>query len=92
MSARRQTLKPLDFHGLRTTSLKDRPSKVCLDDFGKPWEPGSSLAHFLDRLPRILAAEQLREAVAAIASAFRGKRTILMEWAPIRSRSASTLS
>jgi hypothetical protein len=78
MSARRQTLKPLDFHGLRTTSLKDRPSKVCLDDFGKPWEPGNSLAHFLDRLPRILAAEQLREAVGAIAAAFLGKRTILM--------------
>ena len=78
MSARRQTLKPLDFHGLRTTSLKDRPSKVCLDDFGKPWEPGSSLARFLDRLPGVLAAEQLREAVGAIASAFRGKRTILM--------------
>ncbi len=73
-----QTMTPLDFHGLRTTSLKDRPSKVSLDDFGKPWESGSSLARFLDNLPRVLAAEQLREAVAAIAAAFRGKRTILM--------------
>ena len=78
MSTRSQSLEPLDFHGLRTTSLKDRPSKVCLDDFGKPWEPGGSLARFLDNLPRILAAEQLREAVGAIASAFRGNRTILM--------------
>jgi hypothetical protein len=78
MSTRSHDLEPLDFHGLRTTSLKDRPSKVSLEDFGKPWEPGSSLARFLDRLPRILAAEEFRKAAGAIASAFRGNRTILM--------------
>jgi hypothetical protein len=78
MSACSQGPEPLDFHGLRTTSLKDRPSKVCLDDFGKPWEPGNTLGHFLDRLPKVLAAAQLREAVRAIASAVRGRRTILM--------------
>jgi|WetSurMetagenome_2_1015567.scaffolds.fasta_scaffold12659_4 hypothetical protein len=78
MSACSQVPEPLDFHGLRTTSLKDRPSKVCLDDFGKPWEPGNTLGHFLDRLPKVLAAAQLREAVRAIASSVRGKRTILM--------------
>jgi hypothetical protein len=78
MTARTPGLQPLDFHGLRTTSLKDRPSKVCLDDFGKPWEPGNGLAHFFDRLPRVLAAAQLRNAIGAIVSAFHGSRTILM--------------
>ena len=78
MSAHRHGLEPLDFHGLRTTSLKDRPSKVCVDDFGKPWEPGNGLSNFLDRLPKVLAATQLRGAVVAIASAFRGNRTILL--------------
>jgi hypothetical protein len=78
MSTRSHGLEPLDFHGLRTTSLKDRPSKVSLEDFGKPWEPGSSLAHFLDKLPRILAAEEFRKAAGAIASAYRGNRTVLM--------------
>jgi hypothetical protein len=78
MNTRSRKLEPLDFHGLRTTSLHDRPSKVSLDDFGKPWEPGNGLAHFLDRLPQVLAAGQFREAVGAIVSAFHGSRTILM--------------
>jgi hypothetical protein len=78
MSDRDRRLEPLDFRGLRTTSLKDRPSKVRLEDFGRPWEPGKSLGDFLERLPNLLAASQLREAVQAIASAVREKRTILM--------------
>jgi hypothetical protein len=78
MSDRDQGLEPLDFRGLRTTSLKDRPSKVRLEDFGRPWEPGKSLGDFLERLPNLLAASQLREAARAIASAVREKRTILM--------------
>jgi hypothetical protein len=78
MIRRRQCPEPLDFHGLHTTSLKDRPSKVSLDDFGRPWEPGKPLGEFLERLPGLLAAEQLREAVRAIAAAFRAERTILM--------------
>jgi hypothetical protein len=78
MSARKGGSEPLDFHGLQTTSLMDRPSKVMLEDFGRPWEPGRSLGDFLQTLPRVLAAEHLREAVGAIVSAFKGNRTILM--------------
>lgn len=78
MSSRRPFPEPLDFQGLRTTSLKDRPSKVRLDDFCRPWEPGKPFGDFLDRLPKVLAAEGLCEAVRAIAAAFRGNRTILM--------------
>jgi hypothetical protein len=78
MSARKADSEPLDFHGLQTTSLKDRPSKVRLEDFSRPWEPGKSLGTFLQTLPRVLAAEQLRAAVGAVASAYQGNRTILM--------------
>lgn len=78
MSTQSRKWEPLDFQGLRTTSLNDRPSKVSLDDFGKPWEPGMGLAQFLDGLPRLLAAGKFREAVGAIVSAFNGNRTILM--------------
>ena len=78
MNTRSRKWEPLDFHGLRTTSLYDRPSKVSLDDFGKPWEPGNGLGDFLGRLPKVLAAAQFREAVGAIVSAFHGSRTILM--------------
>jgi hypothetical protein len=78
MNTRSQCPEPLDFHGLHTTSLKDRPSKVQLDDFGRPWEPGKPFGDFLETLPKVLAAEQLREAVGAIACAFRANRTVLM--------------
>lgn len=70
--------EPLSFQGLKTTSLKDRQSKVKLDDFGRPWSPGDNLSGFFDRLPRILAGELLRDAVAAVARAVRGNRTVLM--------------
>ena len=70
--------KPILFDDLQTTSLKDRPSKVNLKDFAKPWEPGQTLTHFVQGLPNILAADLLRKAVEAITAAVRKKRTILL--------------
>ena len=78
MSDKRVEWKPLEFDGLRTTSLKDRESKVRIEDFGRPWEPGGSFARFVEGLPAILAAAELREAVAAVAAAFRGGHTRLL--------------
>ena len=78
MSVRDRGQEPLDFSELRTTSLKDRPSKVRLDDFGHPWEPGKSLGDFLGTLPKVLAAAQFRQAVRAMATAVEGKRTLLL--------------
>jgi hypothetical protein len=78
MTKRDNDWKPLDFEGLRTTSLMDRPSKVKLDDFGQPWEPGDSLARFVEKLPSILAAGQFSHAVEAVARAVRADRTVLL--------------
>jgi hypothetical protein len=78
MSVRGRGLEPLDFSELRTTSLKDRPSKVRLEDFGCPWEPGKSFGDFLETLPRLLAVTQLRAAVQAMTAAVQGRRTVLM--------------
>jgi hypothetical protein len=70
--------EPLSLEGLTTTSLKDRPSKVSIDDFGKPWERGDSLSRFFDKLPRILAADHLRQAAHAIAEAVRNQRSVIL--------------
>jgi hypothetical protein len=78
VTARSSDWKPLDFKGLKTTSLEDRPSKVKLDDFGQPWTPGQSFAAFLGSLPRILAAEQLGLAAAALAKAVGAGRTVIL--------------
>lgn len=78
MTKRDSEWKPLDFEGLRTTSLMDRPSKVKIEDFGQPWEPGDSLARFVAKLPDILGAGQFRQAIQAIAEAVRTDRTVLL--------------
>jgi hypothetical protein len=78
MTARREDWTPLELDGLKTVSLHDRPSKVQLDHFGKPWTPGASLGSFLDRLPSILAAEDLRRAVTTFSTAVLQERTVLL--------------
>jgi hypothetical protein len=50
---------------------------VGLRDFARPVIPGRSLASFLDGLPRILAANVLRDLAGEIARARRRKRPIL---------------
>ncbi len=78
MSEDRKDWEPLSFEGLTTTSLMDRPSKVRIEDLGRPWTPGGSLAHFLESLPGLLAADQFQNAVKAIGSAVTGGRTVLL--------------
>lgn len=62
-------LEPMDLGGLRTYPLASRPSKVTVADFARPLEPGATFDEFLDSLPRILAADSIREVAAAVRSA-----------------------
>jgi hypothetical protein len=69
---------PLDPHGVKTTPLHSRPSKVRASDAARPWRPGGSLRAFLDALPHQLAARSLREVVAAILAARRRGRPVIL--------------
>ena len=60
---------PFDLSGLATYPLASRPSKVGVGDFARPTEPGASIGEFLDSLPRILAADDLRAVATAVRSA-----------------------
>lgn len=71
-------LDPLSLNGLKTYSLKDRPSKVSHREFGRPWSRGGSFREFLDRLPDILAGKELREVAAAWVRARRSGRPVLL--------------
>jgi hypothetical protein len=68
---------PLTFGNVRTYPLSSRKSKVTVKDFAKPSATNSSLLGFLDALPKLLAAEDLHQLLAAIQRARIGKRTIL---------------
>jgi hypothetical protein len=53
-------MKPFDLHGLKTYDLMSRPSKVFVEDLGKPASGGVLIEDWLETLPRQLAANDLR--------------------------------
>ena len=63
--------------GLRTTSLRERPSKVSESDFASALQPGLSVRAYLASLPRILAARDLLELADRIAAAASEGREII---------------
>ncbi len=71
------SLRPMDFSGLKTVSLHGRGGKVTPAMFAKPHTPGAPMSAFLDSLPRILAADTLREVAAKILEARAKNRSIL---------------
>lgn len=68
---------PLDLSRLSTVPLAERGGKVRTGHMAAPHRPGASFTEWLDRLPRLLAAESLRAVVAAVAEARRRGRAIL---------------
>src|ERR1700687_1652902 len=65
----------LDLTALRTYSIQDRASKVRVEDFAPAPVP---LRGFLEQLPAILAADELRAVVSAIAGARRRQRAVVL--------------
>jgi hypothetical protein len=61
--------KPFDLHGLATYDLHSRPSKVFIEDLGRPVPENASFAQWLDSLPGQLAGKEFREATEAICQA-----------------------
>jgi hypothetical protein len=71
------SIAPLTFGGVKTYPLASRKSKVSIRDFAKPPAANASVAKFLDSLPNILAAEDLRNVVAALHRARKRRAAIL---------------
>lgn len=69
--------KPVPLSSVHTYPLSSRKSKVHVSDFAKPVPVNASLNKFLDSLPKILAAQDLRHIASAIHDARRQKRAIL---------------
>jgi len=59
------------------TRCFSRKSKVSVQNFAKPSAGNASLTRFLDSLPTILAANDLREVSAAIRRAKQKRKAIL---------------
>lgn len=75
-------ISPLTLDRIRTYALRKRKSKVTVRDFAKPLGGtplvrGATVGAFLNSLPRILAAEDLRAVVSAIVRARAKRKAIL---------------
>jgi hypothetical protein len=73
----RYAKQPLDFAGLRTVPLAARGGKVKTADFASVYRPGSGVSGLLDSLPHILAGENFRAVVDALAAARTRRRAII---------------
>jgi hypothetical protein len=70
-------MKPLDLNGLTTYELGSRPSKVFVEDLGRPVDPAMPIGDWLDALPRQLAANDLRKVRDHLCCARDAGRTVV---------------
>ncbi len=71
-------IDPIDLTKLKTYPLDNRKSKVSIEDFATPWTRGMNLSAFMDSLPSILAAGDLKAVIDAIVTAARRQKTIVI--------------
>src|SRR5260370_39585041 len=71
------SIRPITLGAVHTYSLASRKNKVSVRDFAKAPAANSSLAKFLDSLPNILGAEDLRQLLSAIHIARKQQKAIL---------------
>jgi len=69
---------PLDFSGLHTYSVHGRHSKVTINDFATPVQPGMTVRQLLASLPAQLAGVDFPDLVHRIGEAHRQHRPILL--------------
>lgn len=69
--------KPLSPDKIRTTVLGERKSKISIAHFGKPVKPSGSIGSFLDNLPDVLAARDLKEFISLCRQARSNHKPII---------------
>src|SRR5262245_61743814 len=68
--------KPFNLPGLKTYDLQARPSKVFVEDLGRPVAPDVRLTDWIDSLPRQLGAADLRRVRDHLVRCHREGRTV----------------
>lgn len=68
--------KPLSLKGLKTYSIKDRKSKVSVEEFAGVYRRGASFADFLSSLPAILGAKDLKAVAQSVVAAHKSGGTV----------------
>lgn len=71
-------VKPIRFDGITTYPLRSRKSKVNVSDIAQTFDPSGSFTNFLNSLPNILAAPDLKEFAQKIAEAHARERAVIL--------------
>lgn len=71
-------MKNLDHSKIKSYSLKNRQSKVRVNDFARPFRKGGTFGDFLSSLPDILAAKHFQEVVDAVVRARKDGRPVML--------------
>jgi hypothetical protein len=71
-------MKPFDPSRIKTYSLKDRSSKVRIDELAAAHKKGGLFKDFFSSLPNILAAKDIRDVAAAIVQARKDGRPVML--------------
>lgn len=69
---------PIDLSKTQSYSLYERPSKVTRSDFASPYKSNSSFVTWLENLPNILAAKDLKNIAQVVVNAQKKGRAIIV--------------
>jgi hypothetical protein len=69
---------PISLDGIRTYPLKERASKIGIDNFAKPWVSGGYMLDWINALPRVLAGQDFRKIAEKIVSAVKSKKIVIL--------------
>lgn len=70
-------LSPVDLERIKTYTVHEREHLVTREAFARPVDPEGTIAELVESLPRVLAADELRELADAIARARAESRRVL---------------
>ncbi|MCC6483654.1 MAG: deoxyhypusine synthase family protein [Armatimonadetes bacterium] len=70
--------RTIDLSQITPTSIQGRESKVHIADFASPLKPGATVRELIDSLPHILAGDDLRTAIDAVAQAALKRRAVVL--------------
>lgn len=68
----------IDLGKVRTYSIGERESKVEVDQFAQPHQPGDSFETFFEHLPAVLSASDLKAVIAHIVRAREQDKSVLL--------------
>jgi hypothetical protein len=70
--------EPISLDKIKSYPLKQRSSKVRVDDFGKPWKAGGDMRAWLNSLPGILAGNDIIKVAESILKAVKAQKMIIL--------------